>query len=370
MVAAADGSPGDERMNLPASSAADVLWSRLRAAGAVSGEAPAHRDGLPWYLAGLIGVSAWIAAGLLFGFFAALFDQLWKTPSIAVSAGALCIAAALGLLWTVRGRKSDRAFVREFIEQSAIALSLVGQLLVGVGFNEWFGDIAGWAGIAAIALALYVSGAQTMHRFLCGAILTVALVAICSELDTGSYGISPVALPVLAWLAFAAWWRAGYEHGRALPLSPLAWALSLAALLMVFFGDLEWGATDQETVRWQIRGAQIAIALLLPATVLRLAGARRLLPVLCAVAFALIWLRAPGVNLGVILALTAFASHRPALLATGLIGTGVYLIRYYYQLDVPLLEKSQWLLLGGVALLAIRFALTRIVLRADAGSRP
>ena len=357
-------------MNLPASPAAESLWSRLRAAGAVSGDVPSHRDGLPWYLAGLIGVSAWIAAALLFGFFAALFDELWKTPGIAVTAGALCIAAALGLLRTVPGREFKREFIGEFIEQSAIALSLVGQLLVGVGFNEWFGNTAGWAGSAAIALALYGFGAQTMHRFLCGAIFTVAVVAICNELDTVGYGMSPVALPVLAWLAFAAWWRTDHEDLRTLPLSPLAWALSLVALLMAFFGDLDLWPTAQDATSWRIWGPQIAVALLLPLTVWRLAGVRQLLPVLCAVAFALIWLRAPGVNLGVMLALTAFASHRPALLATGLLGTGVYLIRYYYQLDVPLLEKSQWLLLGGVALLAIRFALTRIALRADAGDRP
>ncbi len=365
-------------MSLPASSPAQALWSRLRAAGAVSGEAPAHRDGLPWYLAGLIGVSAWIAAGLLFGFFAALFDEIWKTPGIAVASGALCIAAALGLLRTARGRrlngKSNSEFVgefiREFIEQSAVALSLVGQLLVGVGFNEWFGNTAGWAGSAAIALALYGFGAQTMHRFLCGVAFTVAVVAICNELDTVTYDISPVALPVLAWLAFVAWWRTAYEDIRTLPLSPLAWALSLFALLMAFFGDLELWPTARDAMSWRAWAPQIAVALLLPLTVWRLAGARQLLPVLCAVAFALIWLRAPGVNLGVMLALTAFALHRPALLATGLIGTGVYLIRYYYQLDVPLLEKSQWLLLGGVALLAIRFALTRMSLRANAGDRP
>ena len=110
-----------------------------------------------------------------------------------------------------------------------------------------------------------------------------------------------------------------------------------------------------------------SVVVLLPLTVWRLAGLRRALPLLCAIAFALIWLRAPGVSLGVMLMLTAFASHRPALLATGLIGTGAYLIRYYYQMEVPLLEKSQWLLLGGVALLAIRFALARTAARVDAG---
>lgn len=349
----------------PTPSAADTLWARLRGTGVVSGEAPAPRDGLPWYLAGLIGASAWLAAALLFGFFSTLFDELWKTPGIAVSAGGLCIAAALGLLRRVRVRRPDSEFVCEFIEQSAIALSLVGQLLVGIGFGEWFGDTAGWAGSAAIALVLYVSGAQAMHRFLCGAVVAVAAVAICNELDTRDYGASSFALPLLAWLAFAAWWRADHEDARMLPVSPLAWALSLAALVMALAGDLYWGPerNDASLQRWL---AQIAVAPLLPLLAWRLAGVRSGLPLLCAIAFALIWLRAPGVSVGVMLMLIAFASGRTALLATGLIGTAFYLVFYYYQLDVPLLEKSQWLSLGGVALLSIRFALSRAARGGDA----
>lgn len=335
-------------MSLPQDTQA--LWTRLRTAGAVNGEAPAQNDGLPWYLAGLIGVSAWIAAGLLFGFFATLFEDIWESPYIAVTSGALCIASALALLRIARGR--------EFLEQSGIALSLVGQLLVGSAFNHWFGDTAGWACSAAVALILYVLGMQAMHRFLCGGIFAAAVIAICSELDHGSYGPSQTSLPVLAWLAFVAWWGAQYEDGRALPLSPLAWALSLAALAMTFIGDRPWGP-DAEIPVLQNWIVHIAVAVLLPLTAWRLAGLRRPLPLLCAIAFALIWLHAPGVSLGVMLALIAFASHRPALLATGLIGTALYLVRYYYQLDVPLLEKSHWLLLGGVALLAIRFVLAR-----------
>lgn len=329
---------------------ADMLWSRLRLEGAVTGEAPTQSDDLPWYIAGLVGVSAWIATGLLFGFFHALFDRLWETPAIATTAGALCIAAARSVWRVARGR--------DFFEQSAIALSLVGQLLVGTGLSEWLGDTAGWAGSAAIALVLYVFGAQAMHRFLCGGVFAVAVVAICNELDANPYGLSVFALPVSAWLAFGAWWRTQYEDSRALPLSPLAWALSLAALLLAFVGDFSFGPDDDSLTlqRWI---AQIAIAPLLPLAVWRLASGRRWLTVLCAIAFALIWLRAPGVSLGVMLALVAFASHRPALLATALIATAVYLVRYYYQLDVPLLEKSHWLLIGGLALLAIRFVLTR-----------
>lgn len=338
-----------------------TLWARLRTAGAVTGDAPTRNDGLPWYLAGLIGVSAWIAAALLLGFFVTLFDHLWKNPPVAVTAGALCIAAAQVLLRIARGR--------EFFEQSAIALSLVGQLLLGMAFSEWFDDTGFWVVIAAVALALYVAGAQSMHRFLCGAVFAAAVVGICNELDTISYDLSQTSLPALAWLAFAAWWRAENEDGRALPVSPLAWALSLAALLMAFFSGPDRGPPDHGVMTLRIWIVDIAVVVLLPLTVWRLAGLRRALPLLCAIAFALIWLRAPGVSLGVMLMLIAFASHRPALLATGLIGTGAYLIRYYYQLDVPLLEKSQWLLLGGVALLAIRFALARTAARVDAGDR-
>ena len=166
----------------------------------------------------------------------------------------------------------------------------------------------------------------------------------------------------------------------AAPSSPLGWCMPDEADAHKATW-MAYGASSAIWPRAQVAQLQLAlvrianaIAAYEPVNMLvrpsELAGARQLLPALCAVAFALIWLRAPGVNLGVMLALTAFASHRPALLATGLLGTGVYLIRYYYQLDVPLLEKSQWLLLGGVALLAIRFALTRIALRADAGDRP
>jgi Domain of unknown function (DUF4401) len=329
---------------------ADTLWSRLRAEGAVTSEAPAQRDDLPWYLAGLIGVSAWIAAALLFGFFLALFDRIWTTPVIATPIGTTCVVVSLGLLRIARGR--------DFPEQSAIALSLVGQLLVGVGLSEWFGDTAGWACSAAIALVLYVVGAQAMHRFLCGGVFAVAVVAICNELDTDPYGLTVFALPVLAWLTFVAWWRTQYEDGRTLPVSPLAWALSLVALFLAFVGDFRFGP-DAETLALQRWVAQGAIALLLPLAAWRLSRGRSL-PVLCAIVFALLWLRAPGVSLGVMLALIAFASHRPALLATALMATAVYLLRYYYQLEVPLLQKSHWLLLGGAALLAIRFVLARV----------
>lgn len=334
-----------------------VLWARLRDAGLVTGEMPASSSGTPWYLAALVGVSAWIAALLLFGFFAALFDQLWRNGGTALVLGALCCAGALALLRVARGG--------EFLGQGAIALSLAGQILIGMALHDLVGDGPAWCGLGAVALGMYALGAMPMHRFLCGAVFAAALVGLCTEIDDRGLALP---LPVLAWAALALWWWNENREDSDARLSPLAWALSLAALLLAWFGNAgELGMSDDLDPAWRI-GAQLATAALLPVTVVALlqpgnaSASRRhdVLLLLGALALALLWLRAPGIAVGLALALAGFAVNRPALLVVGLGGVGVYLLRYYYQLDVPLLQKAQWLALSGAALLLARFIYLRV----------
>lgn len=335
---------------------ATTLWSRLRDAGLVTGEMPASSSDTPWYLAALVGVSAWIAALLLFGFFAALFNELWRNGGTALVLGVLCCAGALVLLRVARGG--------EFLGQGAIALSLAGQILIGVALHDLVDDSLAWCGLGAVALVLYALGATPMHRFLCGAVFAAALVGLCADLDD-SWLLLP--LPLLAWLAGALWWRGERQDALAPQLSPLAWALSLAALLMAWFGGGgELGLHRAVDPGWRL-GAQLATVALLPTTAAlllqpwRAASGRThgALLVLGALALALLWLRAPGIAFGLMLALIGFAVSRPALLVAGLAGVGVYLLRYYYQLEVPLLQKAQWLALSGAALLLARFVYLR-----------
>ena len=70
---------------------------------------------------------------------------------------------------------------------------------------------------------------------------------------------------------------------------------------------------------------------------------------------------ASGVAFGLTLVLLGFGLHRPALLGLGLLALVVYLVRYYYQLDVPLLEKSGWLLATGIVLLLSRLGWRRLM---------
>lgn len=350
---------------------AQALWQRLTQADVVSGDAPDIDDDTPWYLAALIGVSAWIAALFFFGFFLALFDGLYREPALAFPMGAACCAVAWLLLRVARGR--------DFIEQFAIATSLVGQLLIGMAFFEW-GEHAGgddrwrlaWLGVGSVAAILYAIGRLPMHRFLCGAIVAVALLALCLVDDEAT---KHFAIPLLAWAMFAAWWRSA-GHGRlAIALPPLAWALGLVLLFAVWFVAREAaifrGATGE--VRDTMRIGEMMIVPLLPACAYWLASRQsaldarsRLFVLAFAAGFALLLWRAPGVSIGVTIVLIGFALYRPALLAVGLLGTAAYLFDYYYHLQLTLLEKSGWLAAAGVAVLAVRWAHVRFAGRAAA----
>lgn len=345
--------------------AVTALWRRLHDEGLVAAEPPATEDPTPWYLRALAGISAWIAALLLFAFFAALFDNLWREGAVALLVGGACCAAAVGLLCAARGG--------EFLEQGAIALSLAGLVLVGVGWFDLIADDAlAWAALAVVALGAYALDRTPMYRFLCGAVFAVAVCGLCSEGGGRDFAF---ALPLLAWSALALWWWGEHRDAIAVHGAPLAWALSLAALVLAWFGGDVGGdvggnagvdARDAApALRFASRAACALLllgvtALLLRSHGARLPGGRRTALAVATLVLALLWWPAPGIAVGLALALTGFALARPGLLGVGLVGVGVYLVRYYYQLEVPLLDKSLWLAASGAALLLARAVLLRL----------
>lgn len=341
------------------------LWARLREGGQVAGDAPVHAD-TPWYVAVLSGIAAWVAAVFLFVF---VVDGLhwYRDQSGAMFAfGAASAAFALAAMHRARGRV--------FVEQLAVALSLGGQLLMGVGLDQVYVRMFGsaqtpwlWVAVAAIALAMHAFGRLPLHRFLCGGVFAVAVLGACTA---GTPVLRVIAAPLLAWLAVAAWWRSEARDRIAPVLSPLAWALSLVALLAVGFVDLDdWHFRDLGA--WAVWLRPLGDALMAPLLPVctrwllrRQAGVAprtctALIALSCVLALAC-W-RAPGVTLATTLALVGFALHRPVLLVVGIVGIGAYLLRFYFQLDTTLLEKSGWLLAAGAFLLLARVAARRVL---------
>lgn len=339
------------------------LWARLRETGQATGEMPAHAD-TPWYVAVLSGIAAWVAAVFLFVFVMDGLNRLWDRPVPMFGLGAACALSCLAVMHRARGRV--------FVEQLAVALGLAGQLLMAFAsfklHDRWFGSSETpwpWIPVAIIALAMHAFGRLPLHRFLCGGVFAVAVLGACSA-DVPALRV--FAAPLLVWLALAAWWRSE-AHDRIAPvLSPLAWALSLVALLATGFVDLDdwrfeqlgaWGA-------WLRPLGEALMVPLLPVGALwllrRQAGVAprtRTLLIALACVLALACWRAPGVTLATTLALVGFALHRPVLLVVGIVGIGAYLLRFYFQLDTTLLEKSGWLLAAGAVLLLARVAARR-----------
>ncbi|WP_154587524.1 DUF4401 domain-containing protein, partial [Bordetella pertussis] len=65
---------------------------------------------------------------------------------------------------------------------------------------------------------------------------------------------------------------------------------------------------------------------------------------------ALFWLPSPGVAFALAWLLLGFGLHKPRLTMLGVISLLAYLMIYYYQLQIPLLDKALWLA-GGALLL-------------------
>ncbi|CAM3611988.1 DUF4401 domain-containing protein [Bordetella sputigena] len=336
-----------------------------------------RRATTPWYVQGLLALSAWIATLLLLVFLVA--SGIVPTTSAAL---------VLGLVLCVAGVAIARNAQQLFWRQCATALAFSGQILVTAGLSASNSAAGSALLILALAAAVYVLAPDAILRFLSALMMAMALFI----LTTFSAGTEDLYDHVLTWMGFdvvrgltlwlpacvcAAWLAvAAFLARERMPaarrdlLQPLAWAFSLAA---------QAGALQATGVPvWELPALW---ALHPPAAVFLVLAA--LLPV--AVAWALIrrrravlprslrigvpvgllilgvcWLPAPGIAFALAWILSGFGLGRSRLLRWGQIVLLVYLVLYYYQLAVPLLQKSLWLAGAGVLLLAMRVVAWRL----------
>jgi hypothetical protein len=132
------------------------LWEGLRSEALVEGERPEARPPVsPWYVRAMLGVAGWIGALFLLGFLGSALAFLFDDSGFALAIGVGCCAGAFALF---------RFFAaKDFAEQFALAVSLVGQVLLIVGFNAFLeaGSPSFYLAIAAaeagLALAVPIS---------------------------------------------------------------------------------------------------------------------------------------------------------------------------------------------------------------------
>lgn len=340
---------------------AENLWTRLGEAGLVQGEAPQDAvPGSPWYVRLMLGFAGWIGAFFLFGFVALGFAFVIESGIASFTTGVMLCAAA-AVVFRIR--------VGDFAKQFVFAVSIAGQALLAFGLF----DLTNGMSEHYRAVALFMAGAESVlflaapnfvHRVWTAVAALLALAMALDRMMTLAY------LPALYAAAFALVTLNEFRFPRRNALlRPLAYALAACTTLMMFSGTLSFVFDHRASLFLAGGYGAMLIGIVLVGTVFALLRREGVAPsavtgsaaLAGAVFLALASYRMPGIGLGGLILLVGFAQGNRPLLGLGVIALLSYLSYYYYVLDVTLLEKSLILGGAGIALLAARLLMLRLL---------
>ena len=340
------------------------LWDRLAAGGMVEGDRPPPAPAQsPWYVRAMLGAAGWIGALFLTAFIGAAFFFVMENGVAAIVAGLTICGAAFFLFRLFDGN--------DFAEQFALAISLLGQVMLGIGLMQLLErqEAAFYLALAAVEAALALAVANFLHRVLASAGAAVALALAINALQL--HGLTaPILCAGLAWIWIEpSRWATGGGLWR-----PIGYGLVLALLLVETFrlagGPSLLGMATERPGWIALHGPLIGrafTAAILVGVAFVLArregfgagsGTTRV-ALAAAVGVGLISLGAPGFASALIVLLLGFAAGNRLLLALGILSLLGFVSHFYYSLHATLLEKSGLMALTGILLLGAWFLLRR-----------
>ncbi|KPQ20676.1 MULTISPECIES: DUF4401 domain-containing protein [unclassified Halomonas] len=330
------------------------LSARLYQAGIEVNERPHLTPETPWFVRALQAFSGWLAALFLLGFLAIGAVSVMESALGSLSLGFIMLAGAFALF---RVSRSDVA------EHLALAISLAGQLLVAWALVDvWLESAYVWYALVGLQCLLALVMPSQVHRsfsaFTAGVALYMALESI--GMASVASGVVLLALTVL-WVNEFRWptrikhvqaWgyglllsllvNQGFAHsGQALsfvddnPVSALVWLMPWLNAALVALALLLLFRTRFQSLSFRARWAAYA-------------GAGALL---------IVSYHVPSVGQGVVVVLLGFAIGHRVLVGLGVLSLLLGIGSYYYWLDATLLIKALTLLVVGVLLLGLRWAL-------------
>jgi hypothetical protein len=334
-----------------------VRWRRLAEAGLVRGDAPASPPATPWMIGALVGASAWLAALFLLFFLGIALEDLVRRPAGAIGTGLAVVAAAVVAL--------RFAGERPFAVHLAFAFSLAGQALVLAGIVMESGRDEAWrwwlfALFEATLVAIVPHGGHRVLATLAAAMAVLVALWVVS--------LSALFLPFV----LAAYVGAQSRTLAAAPY-PALWHALAIGLALALVGAFVHASVPElwrpesaggGWLRWTGVVLLALVAAWAGALVARDAGGGARSAVLAAAALAalsIVAFRLPAVAASIVMLIVAFAAGQRVLCGlavTTLIGS---LAHYYYRLDTPLVDKSLAWLAIGLALMAARLVVLRVI---------
>lgn len=333
------------------------LWHKFQQVGLVSGEMPPTQIvNNPWYLRVLQGLTGWFAAWFLLGSVFAVFHDFMRQESVALVIGVLFI---VGAYLVYKLKDSD------FIGQFALAMSLTGQSLCVFAWHDLLKDsTSAWWLMFIMGASLAWLMPSFIHRFLSVSLAVWSLVMLCVSWPI--VWLMPalvVGAVTFIWLTESRWLIYS-ERVR-----PIAYALTFAALnmhSMTLLSPHELGSMNRHyqmaSGRFFIPLNEVLLAAVFVVMVIALLQRYRVafnskqgvVALVAAVGVALLSQEMMGLAVAWSFILLGFANSNKILLAIGASTFWLYLARYYYMLDMTLLNKSYLLIATGLFLLLLR----------------
>jgi hypothetical protein len=314
-------------------STAHDLWKALHTQQTITTSAPAEKAPIdtanhhqPWYIATLMGVSAWLA-----GFFVLVFLGLLIEPK---QDGAFVLGLVLLLgAWYF----FQMAQKQVFLNQLGLACTTAGQCFLLFALTDRGISMSGFAGILVVLQMLLIATMPNqVQRLLSTVLILLAWPWLLSDIQPEAFSSAHILIwGLLIWLPWAAllWamlrteatWMAHRKQAVMRPvLTGLVIGLAFASTTAMPYSFLPHHASTNalnspELALWPLLSALIA---------------------LCALT-------------------AAFALRSKALMGTCMVATFMHLSHFYYQLGVSLLLKSMLMLCAGALMLLVAWFLAK-----------
>lgn len=325
--------------------------AQLETARAAAG---AVRSPTPWFVRLLVGVGAWVSAGVLV-LLLALGELFDGATSMAVIGA---VSYGVGLLLR-------RAVTSDYLVQLSLAAGLGGAAMLLWGVWALLDDTGGLGTTLAVSFLVCAATVALfpdwVMRFIGTAGACVTLVLSFQELELGPDGaVAAVAVAAgLAWHHEARWFELAWARRLQ---RPVAWGLVVSLLAFQLSTVTDLGG--------QLRvgpAATLSVALALGVLVVAVAREQRAPlasePVLVALAavvlLAAVLLRSPGVLAALYVSALAFHRRSPVMLGLSTVFLVGFLASFYFRLELTLLDRSLVLLASGAMLLGLREYLRR-----------
>ena len=344
-----------------------ALWQQLKTVQLVDGDLPTELGLSPWYIRVMQGFAGWLGALFLLCF---VGISLWS--GMAESALMVVGLFNCGVAWLIFNNMKNS----EFMTQFALAVSFSGQMLFVIGlflsleFHEPSAAI--FCGIAFFEVLLALLISNFIHRVVSSFAALISL-----SLAMGYVGWYELVLAMTAAVFALVWLNeirfAAYAH----VLQPVGYGFTFALLSLTgsrlyyydIWGLFGYGGYNDQAAMWLSAPwlctagisavlSYVVYQLLMReqvAVISKIGGVAIIGTLLLAV---LSWW-APSIVIALMIVLVGFAAGNRVLLGLGIVGLGLFLSHYYYQLQATLLTKSFVLAVSGLTLLVARIALNK-----------